>query len=183
MNRVFLGILISIVTQTHKPFYDLTMETRGVPGGVAALTRSRKSTPRVSLRKQRSSLPQAFRMVWKLCLQFPWEHETPPVTDPLADLWHWAGATGMELFQHNWNNEGWDKKAPYGLGPLNKLSGELAQWDRENAACPFVSQILSLLGWLPDRSHYLHLLVGGGQREHSQIGQKPKLSRLRTRWK
>lgn len=109
----------------------ISMETRGVPGGAAALTRSRKSTPRVSLRKRRPSLPQAFRMVWKLCLQFPWEHKTPPVTDPLADLWHWAGATGMELFQHNWNNEGWNKKAPYALGPLNKLSWELAQWDRE----------------------------------------------------
>lgn len=41
----------------------------------------------------------------------------------------------------------------------------------------------SLLGWLPDISQYLHLLVGGGRREYSQIGQKLKLSRHRTRQK
>lgn len=106
MNRIFLGILISIVTQTHKPFYGLTMETRGIPKEVAkdaALTRPRKSTPSAVLAWESEYLHYHRHSdgVVKTVSSFPWEHETPPVTDPLANLWHQAGATGMGLSQHS----------------------------------------------------------------------------------
>lgn len=112
MNRIFLGILISIATQTHKPFYDLTMETRGVPEGVAALTRSRKSTPGVSLRKQRPSLPQAFRMVWwKLCLQFPlrtWDTSShrPSCWSVTLGTCYWNGTLPAQLKQWRLRQKG-----------------------------------------------------------------------------
>lgn len=51
-------ILISIQSQTNKPFYGLAKDARVISKGeckVAALTRSRNFSLRVSLRKQTSS--------------------------------------------------------------------------------------------------------------------------------
>lgn len=45
-----------IVTQTNKSFYSLNKDARGIPhesAKDAVLKRSRKFTPRISLRKQR----------------------------------------------------------------------------------------------------------------------------------
>lgn len=141
-----------------------------------AFRRSRKFTPRVSLRKQRPSLSHAVRMAQcKQCLWFPTRMWDATGHTP-ANLWRWAGATGMEFFQHEQDNEGWNDKWPlWARTPDDKVPWQLAPSNEGNAAyCTH-----SLLGRLTDAWQYMHLLVSRAQREYSHC-HKVKLPGHRT---
>lgn len=167
---IFNGIIILTAIQTNNSFNGLTMDTRGIPKEAAkstALTRYRKFTSRVSLRKQTFIITHIINGVIKIGSLV--SHENTRhfhsqtcllACDTRQVLLEWDSSSINETMKT-------ETKWPLGLGWWeggNKLTWKLALWDKENAACHFMSQNPSLFCWLPDTSWYLHLLAGRDQR-------------------
>ena len=139
-------------------------------------------TPRVSLRKQSSSLSQAVRIVFVKTMSPVFHRMWDFSSYRPANLWLRVGDTRMGLSQYQWDNEGWDDKGVLmDCDHLLRQTPLKAVKARQRECCLSLLVLCSQpVGWPPDTDPTTYVPWLAETRENILTVHKARLSGHKT---